>query len=293
MRTAVYTKEEIKLEEKNRKKSAVITAAIFLALLVVFFIVGFRTPLPLPAEQGIEVALGAESMGDLPEPTNSPAPAQPAEPVEEVTPENTPEPTPEVSEPVEEQVVTQDVEEAPAVNTKPKPTPQPKPKPEVVEQPKPAEQPKKEEEQPEKPKEPQRESNPMYEFPGSEKAGGSGNQPNKPGDPDGSETSDQTGNQGKSPTGGEGISFSLYGRSMMGQVKPEAQSQQPARVVVEIVVDPEGNVIRARAGVRGSTTSDPALLQAAKEAALRQKFSSRRDAGAEQVGTISYNFRPQ
>ncbi|MCQ2375296.1 MAG: hypothetical protein MJ069_05285 [Salinivirgaceae bacterium] len=117
-----------------------------------------------------------------------------------------------------------------------------------------------------------------------------------------------TGNQGNqgSPNGdvnstnrvgggaGNGINFNLTGRSF-GSVppKPNYLSKAEGKVVVEIKVDRNGNVIEATPGKAGSTTTDQTLYKAAKEAALLTKFDSNPNAAAVQVGTITYQFIQQ
>jgi len=88
---------------------------------------------------------------------------------------------------------------------------------------------------------------------------------------------------------GDGISFSLEGRAPISLIKPRGNFQTAGKVVVEITVDPNGNVINAVPGVKGSTTLDEFLLQIAKEAALASKFSAN-PKSIVQKGTITYRF---
>jgi TonB family protein len=88
---------------------------------------------------------------------------------------------------------------------------------------------------------------------------------------------------------GNGISFSLEGRAPISLIKPRGNFQTAGKVVVEITVDPNGNVISAVPGVKGSTTLDEYLLQIAKEAALASKFSAN-PKSIVQKGTITYRF---
>ncbi|MGC8823052.1 MAG: energy transducer TonB family protein [Bacteroidales bacterium] len=88
---------------------------------------------------------------------------------------------------------------------------------------------------------------------------------------------------------GDGISFSLEGRAPVSLIKPRGNFQTSGKVVVEITVDPNGNVINAVAGVKGSTTLDEYLLQIAREAALASKFSTNPKSTV-QKGTITYRF---
>lgn len=89
---------------------------------------------------------------------------------------------------------------------------------------------------------------------------------------------------------GNGVDFSLAGRSMVKVKKPNNPTQEDGKVVVEIVVDKNGKVIRATPGARGSSTSNPTLQKIAKEAALEARFNVKADAPAEQKGTMTFVF---
>lgn len=90
--------------------------------------------------------------------------------------------------------------------------------------------------------------------------------------------------------GGEGISFNLTGRSSETLPKPTYPGQEEGIVVVSVTVDKYGKVTKAEPGVRGSTSLDPGLLNAAKRAALSAKFNEDPNAPAFQTGTITYRF---
>jgi len=94
-------------------------------------------------------------------------------------------------------------------------------------------------------------------------------------------------------SGGEGIgmSYSLEGRGKIYLHEPPKIFTTSGIVVVEIIVDRDGNVISAREGVKGTTTTDPMLLKLAKEAALKSKFTPNNDAPIHQKGTITYYFK--
>jgi TonB family protein len=61
-------------------------------------------------------------------------------------------------------------------------------------------------------------------------------------------------------------------------------------VIVEIVVDEMGNVIRAIPGIRGSTTNDKVLYEKARKAALMVKFEPSEQGIKEQRGTYTFVF---
>ena len=144
--------------------------------------------------------------------------------------------------------------------------------------------------------EPQQKVNTKALFPGNKSEGGNegegetgkyGNQ----GDPNGSRL---TGNRIGGGNGNGNIpSFSLAGRGSLTLPVPNYSSQAEGRVVVEITVDREGNVVKANPTIKGSTVQDDKLFEAAKNAAMKAKFNVKSDAPAYQVGTITYNFRLQ
>jgi TonB family protein len=89
----------------------------------------------------------------------------------------------------------------------------------------------------------------------------------------------------------EGSMYNLTGRKARVLSTPKYDSQSEGTVVVEITVDRNGNVTKAVAGVRGTTTIDQHLLQIAKEAALGSNFDRKPDAPSIQMGTITYHFK--
>ncbi len=93
---------------------------------------------------------------------------------------------------------------------------------------------------------------------------------------------------------GNGISYSLEGRSVVGALKrPQYPGQESGKVVVSITVNKEGRVVSAVPGARGTTTSDSQLWEAAKKAAETARFNKVDDPAAAitQKGTISYIFK--
>ncbi len=109
-----------------------------------------------------------------------------------------------------------------------------------------------------------------------------------------------TGNQG-SPFGNsdhganEGVggygSFNLNGRSIGagGLPRPAYTIQEEGKIVINITVDPKGNVIFAEVG-RGTNIDNASMRRSALEAAKRAKFNSINEAN-NQSGTITYVYR--
>ena len=71
---------------------------------------------------------------------------------------------------------------------------------------------------------------------------------------------------------------------------PSASNNTPGKIVVEIFVDKEGNVVRAKAGVKGTTISNTNLYRKCEQAARKCKFAADPSAPEEQKGTITYRF---
>ena len=109
-----------------------------------------------------------------------------------------------------------------------------------------------------------------------------------------------TGNQG-SPFGNsdhganEGVggygSFNLNGRSIGagGLPRPAYTVQEEGRIVVNITVDPKGNVIFAEVG-RGTNIDNASMRKSALEAARKAKFNQMSGAN-NQSGTITYVYK--
>ena len=108
-----------------------------------------------------------------------------------------------------------------------------------------------------------------------------------------------TGNQG-SPIGNsdhganEGVggygSFSLNGRSIGsgGLPRPAYTIQEEGRIVINITVDPKGNVIFSEIG-KGTNIDNSSMRKSAIEAARRAKFNSI-TGNNNQSGTITYRY---
>ena len=98
---------------------------------------------------------------------------------------------------------------------------------------------------------------------------------------------------GDGPGSGPGKSsaqYDLQGRNNKSLPKPEYNSKEEGIVVVSIWVDKQGNVTKAIAGARGTTTTNQQLWKLAENAAKKAKFDAKSDAPEEQKGTITYHF---
>lgn len=223
---------------------------------------------PIP-EEGITINFGTSDAGMNDIQNEAPSENNENTPSETVVAEQEP------IEQVEDEIITQDTEEAPSID-------------QVIEKPKeetkPVEKPK------EDPKPDKNLSDALntWKTAKTEQGGGDGN-------------TDQIGDQGaidgnkdsKNYTGGgigNGTSFSLAGRNMLSSPPIKDNSQNEGKVVVDIIVDKYGKVLRANPGARGSTTTNTTLYNKAKQAALNTKFDANPDAAEEQKGQMTFIF---
>ncbi|QKG79407.1 energy transducer TonB family protein [Tenuifilum thalassicum] len=263
-----------------------IIGTILLHALLVFllFIFGFSTPLPLPAEKGILINFGNSENGSGFEEPKIQESYNP--PKQEMS-----------SRPQDESPMTQTHEEAPSLpNVKKESTKKEntKSKTETTNNNSTSET-KKEETNTEK----QPKINKKALFPGQINTGSNtgegetgvkGNQGSLEGS---SESTNRTGSDGGGGNADNGIIANLNGRVALRLPKPEYPSLKSGKVVVEVTVDNQGRVVKAVAGVKGSTTLDNQLLRAAEKAALNARFDVAPNAPASQIGTITYIFKLQ
>ena len=91
--------------------------------------------------------------------------------------------------------------------------------------------------------------------------------------------------------GGIGGSFNLSGRSLRGGGLPSPQDRiaEAGTIVINITVDPRGDVISAEI-TRGTNIDNPVMRASALDAARRTKFNSIQGTNNQQ-GTITYRYR--
>ena len=95
---------------------------------------------------------------------------------------------------------------------------------------------------------------------------------------------------GGSGPGKGGVGYGLNGRGSASFKKYEQQCNEYGLVVVKIEVNRQGNVVKAEPGVRGTTNTDPCLLEPAKKIALSHKWPTDSNAPERQIGFVSINF---
>jgi hypothetical protein len=112
----------------------------------------------------------------------------------------------------------------------------------------------------------------------------------------GEEKIDTTKNNNKSRGNTNPLFFSkkdfyfLENRTLIRKLPPIQNFIEEGIVVVEIIVDEKGNVIKATAGQRGSTTTSAVLYAKASAAAFEAKFNPSPDGIKEQRGTYTFVF---
>jgi outer membrane biosynthesis protein TonB len=119
-----------------------------------------------------------------------------------------------------------------------------------------------------------------------------GDQGKPTGDVNGTSYSGNPGMGNSGPGGsGNGPFLGMSGRKIIFFPIIIDNSQKTGRVVVNIKVDKQGNVVWAKATQKGSTTTDSYLFQISEDAALKTKVNADASAAEEQFGTITYSFR--
>ncbi|MEI7596602.1 MAG: hypothetical protein WCK02_12700 [Bacteroidota bacterium] len=91
---------------------------------------------------------------------------------------------------------------------------------------------------------------------------------------------------GNGPGKGIKVEGGLKGR-VKSLVKPKYDGKEEGKVVVEISIDEDGNIINVRGGVKGSNTNNKMLISMAENAAKGSKYTG---GGNAAKGTITYYF---
>ncbi len=290
------------LDTKYKRKSAIITSVIMLLLVLLLFAfgLGYKDP---PDEYGVEVNFGYTDAGSGDNTTSTEdvktAPTKPNEPQPEVTPPaETPEPVKATETPVEEEVITQDTEDAAAVNTEPVKEVEPVADPveettePVTETTDPVEEPTETvtpTPTPAPPTPDQSTTDAMDAFLNGPKNEGTSNN----GDGD-STTAGNQGDVNGNPYAnsyygggsGNGTGYGLNGRKKLGLDKFPQDCNEEGKVVVKIFVSRAGKVMRTTI----QQSDDPCLNAAAKKTAMSYKFSAAPNAPATQTGFVIVNF---
>lgn len=265
-------------EENNFPKALGISALVMGLLIVIGLFIVFGNDMPRYGMGGIIVNYGTaeEGMGDDYMSVDEPSMDENANEVrpDQIDPTISPEPTPS-QQIADKEVITQDIEDAPAVNV-------PEKKPEVK-----ATQTTAEKEN----SKPAVNPNALYKGKKNDSQGRGdgtgtvpGNQGSALGDPLAS-------NYGEGGSGDGDMMLSLENRRFSVPPKIEDKGQQAGRVAVEFRVDKRGVITYARAGVRGTTISDRSLLEKCERAVLNARLNELPNAPNSQTGVIMFNFK--
>lgn len=252
-------------ENKNKFISGITTVLFLLVVMLVCMAFGYNPPDPPIPEEGVEVNVGNSDMGlgdnPMPESSEPSSAPRPLSATEQLSTQNTESTAPLYS------------------STKPSTAKQDNITPTTT--------------HPEPPKEPEINKNALFTGNKGSKntnanagaqgnTSGSGNMGNPDGDPNSNRYDGQPGN------GGTG--YSLKGRSAKALPSPNNNTNKEGKIVVKIWVDREGNVTQVSAPEKGSTVTEKALVDQAKVAAKKARFSAKPDAPETQTGTITYVF---
>jgi protein TonB len=267
-------------ENKNRAIALTLTLVFHALLFLLFILIVFITPLPpfeIKPVPEIELELGMEGFGD----TDAGGSGQNDADIKTVTENASPQAQPVTPNNTAPNIITDPNEISTPITSNPKSTNANQ----VVETPKVVE---------EKPSQQllsalsaiknkkKHEGNGQ----GSGNTGGSGNGTSQGiGDGDGMGHGD-----GTPGYNGTGKDYNLKGRLLIKKPEQMTDSQEEGVVVVEIIVDETGKVVKAVPGQRGSTTVSANLFAKARQAALSAKFNPSPEGIKEQRGTYTFKF---
>ena len=120
---------------------------------------------------------------------------------------------------------------------------------------------------------------------------GGADEPDNAGNPRAREGEDKASGRGSglNPDGLDQLDKGLQGRGLVGDLpRPSYPGGKSGKVVIRVTVDARGRVTGASYEPVGSTTDAPELVAAARQAALKARFTESR--AAVQGGTITYVF---
>lgn len=121
---------------------------------------------------------------------------------------------------------------------------------------------------------------------------GGADEPDNAGNPRAREGEDKASGRGPglNPDGLDQLDRGLQGRGLVGDLpRPSYPGGKSGKVVIRVTVDARGRVTGASYEPVGSTTDAPELVAAARQAALKARFTESR--AAVQGGTITYVFK--
>lgn len=258
--------------DKNKRAGLIGTILFHLLLLLAFMFYGLQYQYP-PPEQGILINFGTSNEG-----TGEIQPEESGEPVAVNQENKTGEPQKSEEANSQEKILTQEKIETIEI-----------PKQKEKKKNKKSEEKKTEEEKPKISEELSAALNKLKNKNKNKTSEGETGNAGDQGDPEGSKTA--TSYEGGPYEGG--VAYNMKGRKMLIKPRVKEKSQEEGKVVVDLIVDRDGNVIRAKAGAKGTTyTQNPALWKRLEEESMKIKFSPSNNpyTPEEQRGTVTYVF---
>jgi TonB family protein len=249
------------LKEKDSRWGLIGTTLFHIILFILFIFLGLKTPVPIPTES-ILINFGTSNQGA--------GEVQPENFNPQQSNENTPTPVsnPQNTASSVNEIAMSDNTESVKINKKKQTE---KVKEEIKEEPK---------------------VNEKALFPANKNKGGGSSGEGETGNPgdQGDPFGDRNAKNHIGNASGAGDNYSLGNRKALIKPKPNYDCKEQGKVVVEIFVDQQGNVVKVNSGIRGSTNTAPCLVSKAEEAARKTKWEPDINAPELQRGTITYNF---
>ncbi len=295
------------LDTRHKKKSFTLTTILLSLLVLVLFYIGL-TYFDPPEERGIAVNFGTMDFGsgkqqpqkkiksepvDIPKPPNDPQPEE-VEEVKEVEAKAEPQETVKKEEPTEK-VLTQESEESIRIKQEreakrraDEAAKKAKAEADRIAREKAAAEAQRKAEEAAKKKKLDALMGGIGKSDGTDSGSeGDDSRPGDKGNPQGNPYATSYYGAPGSGTGGYG----LNGRSLVSKGKVQQECNEEGRVVVRIVVDRNGKVIKATPGVKGSTNTAQCLLDPARKTALLHQWNLDSDAPNQQIGFVVVNFK--
>lgn len=278
------------LNTKSEKKSFTVSSFLLALIIFLMFYLGLTYTDDPITENGISINFGNTDFGRgntqavvKPKATSTP------EQVEVQEQEEVQEEQASITEEQVEDVITEEAEDVPVIQPEES---TPKEEIKAVDEPKEVEKPV---EEPKKPS--QSTTDALSSFINGSKTDNGSETANEGNDTRSGDKGDINGDPyatsyfGTPGAGTGSAGYGLNGRKLLSNGKVQQECNESGTVVVKIEVDKNGNVISATPGVKGTTNSNPCLLQPAKETAFMHKWNLDSKAPSRQIGFVVVNFK--
>lgn len=266
-------------EKKDKRKALIISIIVYVGFAVLFLFIGLKYPDPPLEETGIEISMADfgyddSGSGEIEPSTSTSSPVVENNAVQEETNEVT-------EEPIQDEVVTQSESEisVPENSTEVvEETPNNTPVEEIPEQTQVVEE--------IEPEINENLQNALGAWQETESATSEGGQEGTVGN----EGIESGNNDGRGTFGGNGSSFELGGRSLIAGPSIGERPKEEGKVVLNIWVNREGNILRVSHNLKESTTTSQYLFNLAKKSAQKAKFNPSPNSAPEQRGKMTFIF---